>query len=422
MIEIFNIIFLISSILWILSFKLFANKILIGDSTNEEKLALNLSLLLNLFLILSFVSVNPRLVFLLLILLPFTNFFQFKKFNISNISILFFFTFIMSISISSNLRLEWDASALWIYKVINFYNGYTFFNLSQIPGDPTYPHLGAYAWSFFWKNSLFNAEYTGRIFNILVYVLSICLLVDVKNQNLKRIFLISIFLLISIDFFLMSGYQEYFVFSILIIIVYLYQRLIFTKNNKLIFPIILFINISIWIKNEAAFFILFLFISVILNDLLKSNKFKKEIILLFIFFVIFLLTKYYIFYEIFGKLNTGWVGYKFSEIDKILSIDYIYERSISIFSSILIALIKCKIYVLFLLVALFNISKKNFQNCLPLLIFFLINIFFIYCIYFFTNDPDWRHYMSTTVDRLLFQTSGIYLFPILYYFQKILKF
>ncbi len=422
MIEIFNIIFLISSILWILSLKLFANKILIGVSTNEEKLALNLSLLLNLFLILSFVSVNPKLVFLLLILLPLTNFLQFKKFNISNISMLFFFTFIMSISISSNLRLEWDASALWIYKVINFYNGYTFFNLSQIPGDPTYPHLGAYAWSFFWKNSLFNAEYTGRIFNILVYVLSICLLVDVKNQNLKRIFLISIFLLISIDFFLMSGYQEYFVFSILIIIVYLYQRLIFTKNNKLIFPIILFINISIWIKNEAAFFILFLFISVILNDLLKSNRFKKEIIWLFIFFVIFLLTKYYIFYEIFGKLNTGWVGYKFSEIDKILSIDYIFERSISIFSSILIALIKCKIYVLFLLVALFNISKKNFKNCLPLLIFFLINIFFIYCIYFFTNDPDWRHYMSTTVDRLLFQTSGIYLFPILYYFQKIFKF
>ena len=37
----------------------------------------------------------------------------------------------MSISISSNLRLEWDASALWIYKVINFYNGYTFFNLSN---------------------------------------------------------------------------------------------------------------------------------------------------------------------------------------------------------------------------------------------------------------------------------------------------
>ena len=121
MIEILNIIFLIFSIQWICSISYFSNNLFNYRLSNLEKVSFNLSLLLNIFLIFSFYRLNQQYIFLLFLILPFIDYlFNKNKIFTESTIFLIFFTFVLSISISSNLKLEWDAAELWIYKTINF--------------------------------------------------------------------------------------------------------------------------------------------------------------------------------------------------------------------------------------------------------------------------------------------------------------
>ena len=126
MIEIINIFFLIFSMVWIYSFPLLQsnlkNNLVINKFTSLEKITVNLSIFLNFFLIFSFYKVNFQYIFIILLTLPLINFFFIrKKIILKDLIILLFFSFVLSISISSNLKLEWDGAAIWIYKTINFF-------------------------------------------------------------------------------------------------------------------------------------------------------------------------------------------------------------------------------------------------------------------------------------------------------------
>ena len=126
MIEIINIFFLIFSMIWIYSFPLlqsnFKTNLIINQFTPLEKISINLSIFLNFFLILSFYKVNFQYIFIILLILPLVNFFFFKKkIVLQDLLILLFFSFVLSISVSSNLKLEWDGAAIWIYRTINFF-------------------------------------------------------------------------------------------------------------------------------------------------------------------------------------------------------------------------------------------------------------------------------------------------------------
>ena len=154
MIEIFNIFFLILAMILITCFptyRLIRESSLLKDNTRLEENSVNLSVLLNIFLILSFIETNNSLIFYLMIILPiFIVLIFLKKYNFSyELLYLFIFTLVISINISSNLILEWDAAAIWIYRVKNFFFGNNFYNLAEIPGVISYPHLGTYIWSFF---------------------------------------------------------------------------------------------------------------------------------------------------------------------------------------------------------------------------------------------------------------------------------
>ena len=162
MIEIVNIIFLISSMTCITCFpilRLTSNNLYLKNNNKFVENSLNLSILLNIFLILSFFETNLSLIFYLILILPIImNIFFARKFRLPlEFLFLFIFTLVISINISSNLILEWDAAAIWIYRVKNFFFNNNFYNLSNIPGVISYPHLGTYIWSFFWKNSFFDA-------------------------------------------------------------------------------------------------------------------------------------------------------------------------------------------------------------------------------------------------------------------------
>ena len=424
MIEILNMVFLIISMIWICSFPLIQSNLkrnfIFNELTSLEKISINLSILLNILLILSFYKMNLQYIFVTLLILPLINFIPFqKKLRLQNLVILFFFIFILSISIGSNLKLEWDGAAIWIYKTINFFSGNNFNNLLEIPNNITYPHLGSYMWAFFWKNSFINSEYVGRIFFVFCYCLSILLIVGLpKIKFSNKILLIIGFLILTLDYYLFAGYQEYLVFSILIFIFYFYFKYFVQKRKIFLIPIIFFINAIIWVKNEASVFVVFFFLFIIFHHLIEKNKIKNEIFILSIFFIFVLFVKYMIFYNNFNEINTGWTGYQTNSLKDIFQIDYFIERTSSIIMNIVVALIKCKVYLMFFLTLLFCLNNKNFKIFLPFIFFLFLNLILVFLIYFLTNSPDWQNYLATTVDRLLFQTSGIYLLPIYFILKK----
>ncbi len=427
MIEIFNIFFLILAMILITCFptyRLIRESSLLKDNTRLEENSVNLSVLLNIFLILSFIETNNSLIFYLMIILPiFIVLIFLKKYNFSyKLLYLFIFTLVISINISSNLILEWDAAAIWIYRVKNFFFGNNFYNLAEIPGVISYPHLGTYIWSFFWKNSFFNAEYTGRIFYAFCYSLSILTIINFNRRDLlKKLIIATTLFIISIDYYLFSGYQEYLVFSCLILVFYFYEKYSKNENVYYLIPVALFFNSIIWVKNEATFFILFFFFFIFFQKMMQKNIIKKELLLLFSIFLISVFLKYFVFYNSFDVINSGWHGYNINEIDNFIRPKYFFERLFLIGLAIFVALIKCKIYILFFLIILFFYKKNDKNYLIPFLFFLLINFLFIFFIYYFTDDPAWTHYMSTTVDRILFQTSGVYFIPIIFYLNKIIK-
>lgn len=419
MTEILNIIFIVSVILWIIHFPILKTQfILLNKDYNisrSEKISLNLGIFINLLLLFSFTNISQNIIFLTFILLPFINFFNLEKKKIWNeLIILCLFVFIISLSIGSNLILEWDAAEVWIYKVMNFYDGRSFLNLSNMPGDASYPYLGSYIWSFFWKNSFIDAEYVGRIFYVFSYCLSIFLITSSEKRILTKSVYTTLFIFLTLDYYILSGYQEILVFSSLIFIFYFYDKYLEQKNIFYLFPIILFSNASLWFKNESLFFVLFFFIYVLLKSFSRKEKIEGIFFIIVLIFLILALLKYFIFYNYLNVINTGWLNYQITDIKEILRIDYIFPRTLDIFKAILIALIKCKTYILFIIIIVIFNFKDNFKVVFPYLGYLVCNIFFIFLIYFFTNDPSYNHYLATTVDRLLIQTSGIYLIPIYY--------
>ena len=103
--------------------------------------------------------------------------FKKKYFNLFKKNFYFNLTFIIlfysvAILIVKKGYLEYDALAHWIFKAKVFYQGGAVSNLEGIPFD-YYPHLGSYLWAFFWKNSLIQNEYLGRLFFLYIFLISI---------------------------------------------------------------------------------------------------------------------------------------------------------------------------------------------------------------------------------------------------------
>ena len=413
MTEILNLLFLTFILLWICQFPLCKNdfyKPITQNLNTLELMSFNLSIILTVLLILSFWTFNLNHLFWILIFLPLLNLIKKKyQINLAQLLLLAFSTFVTIIYIAANLKLEWDGQ-LWIFKTINFYNENNFNNLSNIPGFITYPHLGTFIWAFIWKNSFIDHEYTGRIFYVFSYCLSLILVISEKKLELThKLLLLIIFFIFSIDYYLLGGYQEYLVFSFLIFIFYFYHKYFIYSKSTYLIPVILFINAALWIKNEASIFVIFFLVYIASHHVLKKRKIKIEIVYVFIVSFILIFLKYIIFYKYFNAINTGWNGYNINPLKTLFSFTYFFERAYFIFFSIFVSLIKCKIYLLFFLSVIFLSTKNNFKSLLPYLIFFILNITFISLIYYCTNNADWKTYMATTVDRLLIQTSGIYL-------------
>ena len=355
---------------------------------------------------------------LIFILYNFKKFnFNFKKFNLFFI----FFIIIISIffSIGQNLKLEWDGH-LWIEKALIFYNGEEIEALRNTKISPDYPHLGSYIWAFFWKNSILDLEYFGRFFYVYFYLLSIFLIFNCLNQKNRylKIFLILFFLLITYDSYLLGGYQEYLIFSALVVASRYISLVNFKniQNFKLIFLILLVLYVNCWFKNEGLIYFLIFSLSFIL--FLNISIYNKVLYLLFI--ILLALTQYLL-----QKYLIGISGYSHAApsivglIHDITNLNILITKISKILLHTIIAFIKYPLWLIILAILClqFIFLKNNTTIFKYYLWCLLINLLFIFSIFFTFKSFDFM--LRLSLDRLLFQTSGFYLILFILALNKI---
>jgi hypothetical protein len=426
MIEFFNIFYLFALISIIFSFPFnnifLKKKFLLTKLNLFEIYSLNIIFILTILFLISFFSTNIGLCFLILFVFSLLNifFFDWGIFKKDFYLIIFFVLFyiVYSMEISTYPYLEWDSAVNWIFKTINFKNNFSFKDLDNVPGYIGYPHLGSYLWAFFWNVSLIDYEYTGRLSFIFVYLMIFFSLVDkLKVNSISKIFILIFVISISYDMILIHGYQEPLMFSLCVIFMILLEKIDYKNNNYLNYLLLIFCaNLILWIKNEGMFFLLFLSFFILFK---KKILLKNKLILISLFiFLIFI--KKNIFIYLFGSVTVGWEGYKFLSIPELFSKEIIQRIPFLIFQ-LFITFVKYPIYLVFILCFIITIIKdRKITNSLDFLVFFLINLLMSASIFYFVNDPSWMHHAKVGLDRMLYQTSGVYLFYILKFFENII--
>mgnify|MGYP001277452252 CR=1 FL=1 len=333
------------------------------------------------------------------------------KFNKLILSLFFVLFFIISLDIASKLNLGWDAKWFWYIKSLYFFQNYDFSYLSRYEFNSFHPHFGSYLWAFFRELSLSKIEYSGRIFYAFLYLSSLFFLIDKFEKNkIQNFIIIFLLLLITYKYKLFSGLQEILIFSILIIISKLIYEFINQKKNTYLLFIILCMNLILWIKAEGIAY--FMIILIALN-LIKNFKFEKRLLLITSSFVLILFkTLIYKHFQI--SLN-----------DQPYFIEYIFNLD---FQTIMFKLKNIIIYgtfyslkniIFFIVPIIFLINYKIlFKDEFNKIIFimFVLNIGFIVCAYMF-REMEVVYSLRTTMDRIIFTSSGLYIF----YFVNFLR-
>jgi len=388
-------------------------------------ICINIILNLNCYLIISAFKINLNVLFLINLILAVSFFIFHLKRNIIflkeiKFQVIFLF-FIINISLFLNsmndLRLAWDGLAHWIFKASAYFQGLGFVNT----GNTSYPHLGGFIWGYFWQNSIVQKEYVGRLTFIFIYTSSLfCLMSLFKSsiQNIYKLLFTTIILALTYDKNLFGGYQDYLIFSLLIInSKFLY--LIINNNGKNTFLLIIFFlsaYIASWIKQEGFFYFI---ITTSILVLLEKEK-KKKLYFLIIFFI--LIASYFVLKKIFNnqfsfdqKIN--------SQLLSSVNIFYLTEILKSITFNFIVAIFKYPLWILILICIYLSLrNKKNYYQFRHFYFFFLINIIFIYLLMAFTclniGSNGCELVLRVSLDRIIFQTSGFYLIFIIVFLEK----
>ena len=374
-------------------------------------------LIMNVFLLFSFLSLNT---FYLLLALFFSSIiFIINKKNhfVLNFNLKIFFIiiyiFFISIVMANELEFGWDAKFFWFLKTINFYQNNNLINLDKLPATD-YPHLGAYIWSFFWKFPFNAYEYLGRIFYVSIYVLSIFYFCEIfKTFNLYKIILSSLIIIISYSAELFSGNQEVLVFSLVLISTKLSYEILSKKNKNPITNItflLLSFNAAIWIKNEGVFFIGFmLFLILILSNITLDQK--KILFATSVSLVILRLSTFML-------LDTSLESFQF---DKTLNFSHFENlfTNIKIISFYLVVyMFSIPLILLGLVFIVYNFYTFKIDKTQVFIIgYMVLNLIFIFAAFIFSMESvEWQ--VRVGLKRVMFETSGFYLLSIAYLFNR----
>ena len=385
----------------------------------------NILIMFLIFLFFSFFNLNQKIIlyfifffnfFLLIISKKNISYFnELKKIKFKNYTLLIFFIFfnlIIFVDIAENLKLGWDGIAIWLPKANNFYNNENYFNLfKEDIAFKQYPHLGSYIWSFFWKNSLLGKEYLGRLFFNYIYIVALFVLANSINfiDNFKKIVVIFCLILLSQDYdYILGGYQDYLLFSLLIFsakFIHIYHC--DKYNNNCIFLLLILVSMILpWIKNEGVLYSLFLIIIICSLNLNLKLKFLFALVCIVNISVQSFIVKYIFKINQTFQISLENIVIFFHNFDiieitlKVLTITFFYLHGV----------LKYPICIIYILSLIFIFKDKIInEEIRPFLIFLILNIAFMYGVYLLTPfDLIWH--LQTSIKRLILQTSGFYIF------------
>jgi len=329
-----------------------------------------------------------------------------NKNNYLNIFFLFFVLLNLSIfvKIASNPYLNWDGLATWAIKMNNFYFDIEYKNLKNITYSHQ-PHLGTFLWAFFYKNSLIEYEYVGRFFYVFIFLSSIFSLKSnftLNNYNSSILFFLLFITILSFDLYLLGGYQEYLLFSLILYTAnYLFKLDSLQKINILnVIFFSLLLNLINWSKQEGLAYIVLL---QIIFFTFKNISWSNKVLSAFLFFLLFMIKVNFSFND---PLSDPHLNF-----DKIYNYEFkiLIYKIIYISKHLIIAFIKYPIWLLIIL-SFFSILIKNYNGVKffkKILLFSFLNIGLIYFIFLTTSNFEWM--VKVTLDRIVFQTTGFYI-------------
>ena len=383
-----------------------------------ENLSFNIVVHANLLLFLSFLNLELNKIityylFINLIILFFClirwktiyNFFHDLKLDLL---ILSFICLVLFFNIANNLVLSWDAEKFWFYKTLNFYNGNSIENLKNLPNS-FYPYLGNLIWATFWKISLINQEYSGRLLYVFIYCVALLNLIEnIQISKIFKLIFILLFFLITYDYYItFSGNQEIIIFSLIAICMNYFYKLKNKNKNKnknfqnyYITSILLACSSLIWIKQEG---LIYSFI-IILTLLIFFNLNLKKRIFVFVFYAIFVFLKIFVYKNynldtsihpgLFNDLSLGGI------LNKIT-----IDRIIVILQYFFFAFLKNHLLIIGLIFSLLLIkNKKLFIKNYYLFFYLILNFLFVFTAYLMT-DVEIEFMLKTGIDRLIFSFS-----------------
>lgn len=401
----------------------------IFDKTNKELrinvLNYNFIINFNILLFLSLISLpikNYQLIYITILLLTFfytllvskISYFHLIKKNIINFSIIYFSFFIIAINISSNLNFGWDAKYFYYIKSLFFFEGLGLNELREFEHNKWHPHFGSYLWAFFWSLPFMEIEYFGRLSYVFIFCFSIYFITKIPNNNYHSVLLYLVILILLFKYDRFSGLQEILIFSYLSIA----SKILYDLENKKkildLIMLILITNLIMWIKAEGIVFSL-----IILTIFLFNNKvIVKEKVFIFLSFMIFVSLKYnvYLLYDL--ELNAQ--PYNFESFFS-LSIENLYYR----FEKILIYLGYYSLINPIFLIGVILTILLNFLNNDKILtknfnIYFILNTLFIFSAYLL-RDLEIVYSLKTTLERIVFTSSGFYVYLIIIFINKKFK-
>lgn len=420
MIEIFSIVTFIPLLLLFFSFPLNCfnyQKFHLKELNFFETVLINIVLHLNIFLLTSFLNFNLKYIFIcyvtfgvLFFILYIKKYIQYFIYNYLYFILFFVVCYSFFTEIAQNAHMTYDGVDHWFYKVQNFYQGGSVDNLNNLSFSH-YPHLGTYIWAFFWKNSFLNYEYFGRFFYVFIFL--ICIFSTISSQkefsDTEKYFLILGAIIISTDFYLFGGYQEYLIFFSLVSYVHIF--LLLSKNNILFLQLLLLLiaNIILWTKQEGFFY--YIILSLVFNIHYKQERTKKIlfIVLYSIVLLLFISSKFYFF-----------GGFRLTE--SVSFYEFLINFDLSIFLNKIFLIIKYffigffkhPMWILIILALILLIKEKKYLlNNIFFVTFLILTFGFVISVYIFTKfDLQWL--LSVTLSRLIFPLSGFMMYLVLH--------
>jgi len=414
--------FFIFSLFCLAPLNIFKNNILNFSYSRKNSFYFNLIINLNILLLLSLLPIQLTdysfIIIIILILICIKNYlFLMKVFkdinlNIPNILFLIAVFFILSIEVASELNLGWDAKWFWYIKSLYYTQNQTFNELSNYVYNDFHPHLGSFIWAFYRDLSINGYEYNGRLFYVFFYIISLFFISKNIFRNKTKNNILFIFLIILTQKYIyFSGLQEILIFTILVFMSKFFYFYVKEKNFIDFIFIFLCMNLLIWIKAEG---IAYAFICLLTINFISRLNLKKKLIinLLFLSIIFFKILIYKLFqikindqpyyFEYIINLDIQTLLYKIKNI--LIYLSYYSFKNIILISVPIISIINYK-----------KIYENEYFRLM--IIFFLVNIMFIFSIYIF-RDMDVIYSLKTTIDRIIFSSSGFYLLFVINQFKK----